>query len=169
MRMKKRRGGISRQPLTVTLFRKRVPSATSSHHLLCTSTGHFKQGCIKWDQVITPTVIASWIGSADKPFVVRKWEIMLFLRDVNNLKMKRNVRFDEMLYPSGDVSIEQNCLRLLKEILFSDEEGNSHKLWLNHYVLKTKKRWKWLLLLLFAQTILMSRSHPICVCGLWSL
>lgn len=105
-----------------------------------------------------------------RPFVVRKWEIMLFLRDVDNLKMKRNVRFDEMLYPSGDdVSIEQNCLRFLKEILFSDEEGNGHKLWLNHCVLKTKKRWKWLLLLLFAQTILMSRSHLICVCGLWSL
>lgn len=35
---------------------------------------------------------------------------MLFLRDVDDLKMKRNVRFDEMLYPSGDdASIEQNC------------------------------------------------------------
>lgn len=170
MRMKKWRGGGSAMPLIVTLFRKRVPSATSSHHLLCRSTGHFKQGCIKWDQVITPAVIATRTDSADRPFVVRKWEIMLFLRDVDDLKMKRNVRFDEMLYPSGDdASIEQNCLRFLKEILFSDEEGNGHKLWLNPYLLKTKKRWKWLLLLLFAQTILMSRSHLICVCGLWSL
>lgn len=76
-----------------------------------------------------------------------EWEIMLFLRDVDNLKIKRNVRFDETLYPSGDdASIEQNCLRFLKEILFSDEEGNGHKLWLNHYILMTKKRWKWLLL-----------------------
>ena len=53
-------------PPIVALFReKKKKIAAFSHQftpsleLLCRSMGHLKQGCIKWDQVITLTVIVA--------------------------------------------------------------------------------------------------------------